>query len=74
MVQMEQRQRTSIQLKEDIENIRIGFICIEGKTYDISPAITACILDMLNEIDELEKLLKNGKNLEKVGLLIFLNN
>ena len=42
-------------LKEDIENIRVGFICIEGTTYDISPAITACIIDMLNEIDELEK-------------------
>ncbi len=61
MAQVEQRQRTSIQLKEDIENISVGFICIEGKTYDISPAITACILDMLNEIDELEKLLYNLK-------------
>ena len=67
MAQVEQRQRTSIQLKEDIENIRVGFICIEGKTYDISPAITACILDMLNEIDELEKLLYNLKYSENVA-------
>ena len=67
MVQMEQRQRTSIQLKEDIDNIRVGFICIEGKTYDISPAITACILDMLNEIDELEQLLNNLKYSENVA-------
>ena len=67
MVQMEQRQRTSIQLKEDIDNIRIGFICNEGKTYDISPAITACILDMLNEIDELEQLLNNLKYSENVA-------
>ena len=67
MAQVEQRQRTSIQLKEDIENIRVGFICIEGTTYDISPAITACILDMLNEIDELEQLLNNLKYSENVA-------
>ena len=58
---MEPRQRTSIQLKEDIDNISVGLICIEGKTYDIPPAVTACIIDILKEIDELEELLSNLK-------------
>jgi hypothetical protein len=61
MAQVEQRQRTSVQLKEDIDNISVGFICIEGKTYDIPPAVTACIIDILKEIDELEELLSNLK-------------
>ncbi|MBP25473.1 hypothetical protein [Methylophaga sp.] len=67
MAQVEQKQRTSIQLKEDIDNIRVGFICIEGDTYSISPAITACILDMLNEIEELENLLSELKNHDNVA-------
>ena len=57
MAQVEQRQRTSVQLKRDIEDISVGFICIEGKTYDIPPAVTACIIDILKEIDDLEELL-----------------
>ena len=64
---MEPRQRTSIQLKEDIDNISVGFICIEGKTYDIPPAVTACIIDILKEIDDLEELLTNLKYSDDVA-------
>ena len=67
MAQMEQRQKTSIQLKRDIEDISVGFICIEGKTYDIPPAVTACIIDILKEIDDLEELLTNLKYSDDVA-------
>ena len=67
MAQMEQRQKTSVQLKRDIEDISVGFICIEGKTYDIPPAVTACIIDILKEIDDLEELLTNLKYSDDVA-------
>ena len=67
MAQVEQRQRTSVQLKRDIEDISVGFICIEGKTYDIPPAVTACIIDILKEIDDLEELLTNLKYSDDVA-------
>ena len=67
MAQVEQRLRTSVQLKRDIEDISVGFICIEGKTYDIHPAVTACIIDILDEIDELENLLLNLKHSDNVA-------
>ena len=53
--------KTSIQLKTDIDNIELGFICIEGNTYEVPPAVTACILDILEEIDSLEVVINNLK-------------
>ena len=53
--------KTSIQLKTDMNNIELGFICIEGKTYEVPPAVTACILDILEEIDSLEVVINNLK-------------
>ena len=67
MAQMEQRQKTSVQLKRDIEDISLGFICIEWKTYDNPQALTSCIIDILDEIDELENLLLNLKHSDNVA-------
>ena len=44
-----------------MNNIELGFICIEGKTYEVPPAVTACILDILEEIDSLEVVINNLK-------------
>ena len=63
----EQKQSTSIQLKNNIENIQVGFICIEGKNYDIPPAVTACIIDILEEIDSLEEIIDDLKNSDIVA-------
>ena len=62
-----EKERISIQLKTDIENIELGFICIEGKDYKIPPAITACIMDMLNEIENLEDIIDELKNSDIVA-------
>jgi|TARA_R100000995_G_scaffold65133_1_gene34200 hypothetical protein len=61
------KERISIQLKTDIENIQLGFICIEGKDYEIPPAITACIMDMLNEIENLQDIIDELKNSDIVA-------
>lgn len=63
----EQKQSTSIQLKNDIENIQVGLICIEGKNYEIPPAVTACIIDILEEIDNLEEIIDDLKNSDIVA-------
>ena len=55
------KEKISIQLKTDIENIQLGFICIEGETYEVPPAVTACIIDILEEIDSLESVINNLK-------------
>jgi hypothetical protein len=61
------KERISIQLKTDIENIQLGFICIEGKDYEIPPAVTACIMDMLNEIENLQDIIDELKNSDIVA-------
>jgi hypothetical protein len=61
------KEKISIQLKTDIKNIQLGFICIEGKDYHISPAVTACIMDMLEEIENLEDIIDELKNSDIVA-------
>ena len=61
------KEKISIQLKTDIKNIELGFICIEGKDYQIPPAVTACIIDMLDEIDNLEEIIDELKNSDRVA-------
>tara|TARA_R100000781_G_scaffold103941_1_gene67630 strand:+ start:1130 stop:1327 length:198 start_codon:yes stop_codon:yes gene_type:complete len=61
------KEKISIQLKTDIENIELGFICIEGKDYQIPPAVTACIIDILDEIDNLEEIIDELKNSDIVA-------
>ena len=61
------KEKISIQLKTDIKNIELGVICIEGKDYQIPPAVTACIIDMLDEIDNLEEIIDELKNSDIVA-------
>ena len=61
------KEKISIQLKPDIKNIELGVICIEGKDYQIPPAVTACIIDMLDEIDNLEEIIDELKNSDIVA-------
>tara|TARA_R110000744_G_scaffold208997_1_gene327803 strand:+ start:477 stop:635 length:159 start_codon:yes stop_codon:yes gene_type:complete len=50
-----------------MESIELGFICIEGHTYEVPPAVTACIIDILEEIDSLESVINNLKYSDTVA-------
>ena len=50
-----------------MKNIELGFICIEGDTYEVPPAVTACIIDILEEISDLEGVIDTLKNSDIVA-------